>query len=120
MNKIINYLKYISIFLIIELALTFIMSLLNLLGVTSGLTSLLIFICNILLFFILNLFNAREKEKKGYLKGLLLGSIFILIMIIIKIIFYGNSFNISTIIYYSTLLLISIIGGMFGINKKSN
>lgn len=120
MKLFINYLKYSSLFLIIELFLTFIMSILNLLGVTSGITTLLIFIFNILLFFILNIYNAKSKMKNGYLEGLLLGIIYIILMAIIKLLFFNNIFNISTIIYYLILLLISIIGGMFGINKRSN
>ena len=55
MKKTVNYLKYISIFLIIELMLTFAISLLNLLGTNSGITTIILLICNIILFFILNL-----------------------------------------------------------------
>ena len=118
MNRLINYLKFISIFLIMELAITFIMSLLNLLGVQSGITSLIIFIFNIILIFILSFINAKKKTKNGYLEGLLLGIIFIFIMILIKLILFNSNFNIATILYYLILIITSIIGGMFGINKK--
>lgn len=118
MNRLINYLKFISIFLIMELAITFIMSLLNLLGVQSGITSLIIFIFNIILIFILSFINAKKKTKNGYLEGLFLGLIFIFIMILIKFILFNSNFNIATILYYLILIITSIIGGMFGINKK--
>ena len=120
MKKLVNYLKFIGIFLIIELAITFIMSLLNLLGISSGITSLIIFIFNIILFFILNFLNAKKTIKRGFLEGLILGLIFISIMFLIKIVLFDNSFNIATIIYYIILLVTSVLGGMFGINKKSD
>lgn len=118
MIKFLNYLKFISVFLIIELMLTFIMSLLNLIGVNSGITTIVLLICNIMLFFILNFINAQNAKKRGFLEGILLGLIFILLMIFIKLILFNSSFKISTLIYYLILFIISILGGMFGVNKK--
>ncbi len=120
MKKTINYLKYVSIFLILELMITFIISLLNLFGINSGITTIILLICNIILFFILNYLNATKIKKRGFLEGIILGTIFIFLMIIIKIILFRNSFNISTFIYYLILFITSIFGGMFGINKKSD
>ncbi|MBE6156763.1 MAG: TIGR04086 family membrane protein [Firmicutes bacterium] len=120
MNKLINYLKYVSIFLIIELMITFIMSLLNLLGVNSGITTIIMLVCNLILFFILNYFNAFKLKKKGFLEGIILGFIFIIFMILIKVILFNSGFGISTFIYYTILFIISILGGMFGVNKKSD
>lgn len=120
MIRFINYLKFVGIFIIIELALTFIMSLLNLLGVSSGITSLIIFVSNIIIFIILNILNSKTKKKNGYLEGLLLGIIFILVMILIKVILFSSPFTIATLIYYLILLVASIFGGMIGINKKND
>ena len=119
MKKILNYLKFVSIFLIIELMLTFIISLLNLFGINSGITTIILLICNVLLFFILNYINARNNKKKGFLEGIILGLTFIVLMILIKIILFDSTFKISTCIYYSILFITSILGGMFGVNKKS-
>ena len=120
MKKILNYMKFISIFLIVELMITFIISLLNLMGVNAGLTTIILLICNVLFFFILNYFNAHINKKKGFLEGIILGLILIFLMILIKIIFFNNSFKITTVIYYLILLITSIFGGMFGVNKKSD
>lgn len=119
MNKLINYLRFISIFMIIELMITFIVSLLNLFGINSGITAIIMLICNILLFFVLSFFNAFKLKKKGFLEGIILGIIFIGLMFIIKLILFNNSLGISTLIYYLILLITSILGGMFGVNKKS-
>lgn len=120
MKKALNYLKFISIFIIIELMLTFITSLLNLLGVNSGITAVILLIGNIILFFVLSFINATKTPKRGFLEGLIVGATFILVMFFIKLILLSNSFKISTLIYYAILLISSILGGMFGINKKSD
>jgi len=120
MNKLIHYLKFVSIFLIIELMLTFIMSLLNLIGVNSGITTIIMLVLNIILFFVLSYNNACKLKKKGFLEGIILGSIFISLMFIIKIILFKASISISTLIYYLILFTTSILGGMFGVNKKSD
>lgn len=119
MKKTLNYLKLVSIFLIIELMITFIISLLNLIGINSGITTIILLICNIILFFFLNFINAHNIKKKGFLEGIILGLIFIFLMILIKILLFDNSFKISTFIYYLILFITSIFGGMFGVNKKS-
>ena len=120
MNKILIYIKYSTIFIIIELLISFIISLFNIIGISYGITQLIILISNIILFFILNYLNAQNWKKNGYLKGILLGSIFIVIMLILKFLFLNKEINITTIIYYIILLSVSMFGGMIGVNKKSN
>ena len=63
MSRLFNYLKFIAIFLIVELMITFITSLLNLIGLNSGITTIIMFILNIILFFILSYFNAYQKQN---------------------------------------------------------
>ena len=120
MNKLINYLKYVGIFLIVELALTFITSLLNLLGLNSGITSIILFVSNIILFFVLSFFNAFKKQRKGLIEGLIIGTIFIVLMFLIKIILFNGVLGIPTLIYYLILFVTSILAGMFGVNKKTD
>lgn len=119
MQKLFNYLRYISIFIIFELLITFFTSLLNLIGLNSGITQIIILVSNIILFFILNYLNASRKKKRGFLEGIMLGSIFIILMMILKLLLFNKTFSITTIIYYIILIIVSIIGGMFGVNKKS-
>ena len=57
------------------------------------------------------------STKKGYIEGIKLSIILILIMIIISIIF--NTFKYKSIIYYLILIISSSIGSMIGINKKN-
>jgi len=120
MIKIINYLKFVSVFLILELMLTFIISLLNLIGLNSGITTIILLIVNIIIFFALSYINAKNIRKKGFLQGIYLGLIFLMLMLILKIVLFHGNFNISTYIYYLILFITSIFGGMMGVNKKSD
>ena len=116
MKNLLKYLGYYTLFLI---TLVFITSLLNLIGVNSTITNLLIFIFNISLFFIFGLKNGKKASNKGYLAGLKVGGLFLLVLIIISLFTSKNIFSLSTFIYYLVLILASALGGSLGINKKS-
>ena len=116
MKNLLKYLGYYTLFLI---TLVFITSLLNLIGVNSTITNLLIFIFNISLFFIFGLKNGKKASNKGYLAGLKVGGLFLLVLIIISLFTSKNIFSLSTFIYYLVLILASTLGGSLGINKMS-
>ena len=115
-----KYSKYAFIFITIELMISFIASLLNLLGVNSGITSIVLLVSNGILFFILAFLNGKTSKSKGYLSGLVLSIIFILIMFIINSLLFGLNIKLGTIIYYIILIMISIFAGSIGINKKKD
>lgn len=116
MKNLLKYLGYYTLFLI---TLVFITSLLNLIGVNSTITNLLIFIFNISLFFIFGLKNGKKANNKGYLAGLKVGGLFLLVLLIISLFTSKNIFSLTTFIYYLVLILASTLGGSLGINKKS-
>ena len=58
-----------------------------------------------------------NSNKNGWLEGLKVGFIFFILFIILNIIIY-KSFLIKTLIYYSIMLISSILGGSLGITKK--
>ena len=116
MKNLLKYLGYYTLFLI---TLVFVTSLLNLIGVNYTITNLLIFIFNISLFFIFGLKNGKKASNKGYLAGLKVGGLFLLVLIIISLFTSKNIFSLSTFIYYLVLILASTLGGSLGINKKS-
>lgn len=59
----------------------------------------------------------KISTKYGFVEGLKLGAIILVIMLIMKII-SGSSFDIRTFIYSIIILLTSSIGSVIGINKK--
>lgn len=113
-----KYLRYSVVFLTIELMITFVVSLLNLIGINSGITSIVLLVLNIMTFLILSFYNGKSSDKKGYLSGLILSLIFIIIMFLLNGFMNGFLLRLSTIIYYIILIVVSIIGGTIGINKK--
>ena len=115
MKYLLKTLGYYAIFIIL---VTFICSLLNLIGVNSTITNLIIFIFNLLAFFILGFKNGKKASSKGYIAGLKMSGLFLLVLIVINLFTAKNFFNVSTIIYYIVLVLAGTTGGMVGINKK--
>jgi len=113
-----NYVKLSGYYLLISILIIFISSILNLIGVNSTITNLILFIYNLIIFFIMGLKMGKKCASKGYLAGLKIGLVLILILFIINLITIRKIFNITTIIYYLVLILSSITGGMLGINKK--
>lgn len=76
-----------------------------------------IFMC--ILFMITGFNLGKKSEKKGYLTGLFIGAINILLILLLSLILRSLP-NIKSLLYFITLLLSSTLGGMFGINKKKN
>lgn len=62
----------------------------------------------------------KKAEKKGYIEGLKIGSLFILTLLLLNIIFFATSWNIQRMIYYVIILIACVIGSMIGINKKNS
>ncbi len=60
----------------------------------------------------------KNSKNKGYLEGLKLGGLFILILFIINMII--GKFKLYILLYYSIILITSIFGSTVGINLKRN
>lgn len=118
-----NYLKRlgisISISVITFISFLLIITLLSYINVLKGngivIATLLIPIISI---FIGSFSLGRKSNKKGWLEGIKLGAILIFIIFLIDTLIF-KSFILKKIIYYSILLITSILGSMIGIvNKK--
>lgn len=74
-----------------------------------------IFMC---LLFMYNGFSLGKKSnKRGFLSGLMIGAINIILVLLIGIILRSIP-GFKSLIYFAVLLLSSTLGGMFGINFK--
>lgn len=111
-------LKKLGIYIILLVLIVFICSLLNLIGVNSTITNLILFLFNIVLFIVYGFKNGIKSKEKGYLSGLKIGLIMILILFIVNLIVARIIFSLPLFVYYLTLLLSSTFGGMVGISKK--
>ena len=81
--------------------------------------SVISYVFMVILFFITGFKLGNRSISKGYLNGLIMGLSNVLLMVLLGIIFRSIP-GITSIIYYSTLILSSVIGGMFGINRKGS
>ena len=77
----------------------------------------------IMFFMIINTFIGgyylgTKSNNKGYIKGLFLGIVIVLLFIILSFVL-NEPLSVSSLIYYSIILITSIISSAIGINKKA-
>lgn len=119
MNKYIKYLKSLLYIFIPLLISNLVLSILYYFNILSNKTlSILNIILVLLSMFIGGLYIGKKANKKGYLEGIKIGLIAIIILFIISYLAFDKGINIHKIIYYFILLSSSTIGSMLGINKK--
>ncbi|MBE6154932.1 MAG: TIGR04086 family membrane protein [Firmicutes bacterium] len=116
MYKILNYIKYLGIFILFVIGIAVIASLINLTGINTKFVNKLSIILTAVSFFLISTKASQNSKEKGYLLGIKLSIIFILFLIITNLIFFKSPINLDRIIYYIILLASSILGGSFGKN----
>jgi len=120
MKKILNIIKKTGIVMGIIVIWALLISLLNYINLISSKVSFVLNVVFIgLMIFFLSYKKASQSEKNGYLVGLKYGGIFVITFFILSLILFQISINIPLLLYYIIMICISILGGMFGINKKA-
>ena len=120
-----NYLKKVGISLLyiigIILVTTFLITILNYFNIISGmaLTISKILICIISLF-VGGVVIGRRSSKKGWLEGLKLSLIFLVLLILFNYLGLGNTPQLKNLIYYLIIIVSCSFGSIIGINKKKN
>lgn len=120
-----NYLKKVGISLLyiigIILVTTFLITILNYFNIISGtaLTISKILICIISLF-VGGVVIGRRSSKKGWLEGLKLSLIFLVLLILFNYLGLGNTPQLKNLIYYLIIIVSCIFGSIIGINRKMN
>ncbi|MCM1052715.1 MAG: TIGR04086 family membrane protein [Ruminococcus sp.] len=120
MEKLLNYLKYLGLFIVFIIVISLITSLISLTGINSILINKLGIILTALSFFIVASIASSETKEKGYILGLKLGLLFIIILLFTNLIIFKSSFSIDRLLYYIILISSGILGGSFGKNFKIN
>ena len=118
MYKLLNYLKYLGLFIIFIFVITIFTSLINLTGLNNTFISKIGIILTAISFFIVSANASKNSTEKGIKLGLKLGLLFILILILTNLILFKSSITLDRLIYYIILLCSSILGGSFGKNLK--
>ena len=117
---IIKYLKsslYMFISLLLLSILITILNYFNIMGTST--INYLKLLSIILSMFIGGLYIGKKSLNKGYLEGIKVGIISIIIFFIISYLGFDKGISFDNIIYYIIILASSILGSIIGINKKS-
>ncbi len=95
-----------------------ILSVLEYLFLNSKLTYICGLIYLILVFMILSYKEAKKSNARGFVTGLKIGGLFILILLLMNLIFFQTHFKFLRLIYYLILLFASLFGAIIGVNSK--
>ena len=117
MNKIINYFKSISMFLIVFFVYLLLISIIGYFEIFNYKTiNIINYIVMIVLFFLLGHKTAHMEQRKGYLNGFLVSLVLVIIFLVISL--FTSKIGFSNIVYYMSLILSSVIGGIVGVKEK--
>lgn len=114
-----NFSKSLSISILLFLILTLFVTTLNYFNILSingiNISKIIIPIISILSG---SFYMGTNVKNRGWLEGIKLSSLVILILLIINLLIFKNNFAIKNLIYYLIILISSMVGSMIGINKK--
>ena len=119
-----NYLKNVGISLLyiifIILILTFISTFLNYINIFNNSTiSIFKIIIPVISMLIGGFIIGKKTGKNGWLEGLKLSLIFIIILTIFNYLGLDHKITLKTIIYYAILITSTIFGSIIGVNKHN-
>ena len=120
-----NYLKKISISLACILGFifiaTFILTFFNYINIINfKIMTILKLILPIMALFLGGFVIGRRSNQKGWLEGLKLGLIFVVILVLFNYLGLNNKFELKNLLYYLILITTTIFGSIIGINIKKN
>lgn len=110
-----SFLYIVSILLISTLVVT-ILNYFNIFG--SKLVTFFKIVITFISMFVGGFIMGKNSKQKGWLEGLKLGLIVLLILVLMNYLILRQSFELRNLVYYLILLSSTIFGSMIGINKK--
>lgn len=121
MNKYTKYLKALLYIFVPILIFNIILSILYYFNIINSKTlSTLNTILVTISMFIGGIYIGNKSNKKGYLEGIKISLIAVIILFIISYLAFDKGITIKSLIYYLLLIISSTLGSMIGINKKRN
>ena len=112
-----NYLKSSLYTLGIMVICTIITTILNYFNIINGTTlNIIHYIIPIISVMVGSFILGKTSSKKGYIEGLKYSGIWSTLFLIINI--FIKELNISSIIFFVILILLSMLSSIFGINRK--
>ena len=119
MDNVKNYLIAIGYFLLVVAVFAIVLTIFNYYDiVTNKLFKVVKVLIPSLALFIGGYKVGNNANKKGYIEGIKLSLIVIVLLFMFSYLGFNASFSISLILYYIILIISSMLGAMIGINKK--
>lgn len=119
MNELKNVSICFGIALLSLLVFTFLMTLFNYVGVIpNSMVSIVEIVIPLLSLFIGGYLLGKKSQKKGWLQGLKLGILFILLLLLFQYLGLHMNFDVRNLVFYLLLMMSTIFGSMLGINRK--
>lgn len=119
MKNIKTYLKYLLIsiiFLLVGLLLISTLYYFDIIGSNFATYSRIIYL--LLIVFITSYILGKQTDKNGYLTGIKIGLLYILVFALVGIVLFTPKVHLRVVIYYIIILLTAILGSIIGIQKK--
>lgn len=66
------------------------------------------------------LYLGKNSKERGYLEGIKISLITIVMLFIFNYLAFDQSFSLSTLFFYIIIIISSILGSILGINKKAS
>lgn len=121
MEKIKKYSISVGITMGLILIFSFFINLLNYFDLlNNSVYKIILIMCSAICVFTGSYILGKKGENKGYLEGIKFGIIMIIIFYIVSVLSFDYKISLSNLIYYLVILMISSVGAIFGINKKTN
>lgn len=118
MKKFMYYLRKIILFVGMLVLFSSITAALNLIGVSKVMSSVILLIFQLMLFFTLGFIHGKKTIQKAIFVGFRVSFILIIILLLLSVVFYNYSFKLSNIIFYVILCCTCVFGSIIGKNKK--
>ena len=116
-----KYLKSLGICFVLLLFLNLLITLLNYINIVNlQFINVFSYVIAFISCFISSLYLGKNSNNTGYIEGIKLGLIIIIIFILINYLLINSVFKLNNIIIYIIILISSIIGSMLGINLKKD
>ena len=102
------------------LVFTFLVTVLNYFNIMgTKMLSIMKILIILITMFVGGFLIGKNSKQKGWLEGIKLGMIFVIILVLFNYLGLRKQFLITNLIYYLILVISCTLGSMIGINKKN-
>lgn len=85
---------------------------------STKVTNVFSFVYMVFVFFLFGYKSGKIAENRGFIAGLKIGLLLLLVLFLLNVCIYQTGFQIIREIYYMVLIFSSVVGATIGINRK--